>query len=920
MLKSAYDKRQYKFIELPNGLKFLLVQDPLANKSACSITVNAGHFNDDNDCPGISHLLEHMLFLGNDKFPNANDFSNFLASHNGSINASTGSEFTSFFYDLNSDIQTEDNALEHLSAMMLQPIFDETLIEKEINAIDAEFSLKQKDDLRRLYQVHKETCNPDHPFSKFSVGNLETFSAFSAIELKEKIQRFHQSYYQPQNTSLCIISKQSITSSEQLVRKHFGPWDAKKLTSTDKHPSLYLPEHLGIQMSIKPIQQAQRMIFTFPLPGQREYFRSKPLSVLSHILGDEGDGGLLSFYKQKNWATSLSAGGGIEGSSFKDFNINLQLTSEGIKNQDNIILALFAFIQLIKEEGVSSWRIQEISTLNQLMWDFTDHAKPIDEAQELSIAIFEYPEEYLLCGDYILDKPSPALTLQMLDYFSPENLRLKVVTPDASTKLIAKWYNTPYDVTNLNLNFDLNMFKSRDMANLKLPDVNKFIQPLSKLNDINHDYHLPQKIVSETGLHIWYGQDDKFKQPKGHCFLTFDCPVVNQGIEIVAGKRLWIALLNERLNQKYYQANMAGIHFHFYPHQGGFSIQTSGFSNPQLEFCSNLLTEIIVHDNFENSFLQVKHKQLNGLSNTLLNKPINRMFSRLAVLMQQQNYSPEQMAFNVNQLALHDIKTTKEQLLSSFHLEGLMYGDWAYSDTIKVVKDVKSFRNAYPTADKINRGVADIRKQATQIHQVNCEHPDSAVVLYFQAPDSSIKTTVLTILAEQLLATPFFHKLRTTQQLGYLVGTGYVPYNNHPGISFYIQSPHKSVSHLIEAINTFLIATLEDIREYQNVWKMLKNGVIKQLMQKDTNLNMKSQHLWMAIGNGNLTFNHNEKMVESIIELELSDLNNYLQDMVSRQNFGEFLLYSGDLSDYPATINTANVSNIQRFKSEINYL
>ncbi|MEP0355847.1 insulinase family protein [Paraglaciecola sp.] len=918
MYKSAYDKRQYKFIELPNGLKVLLVQDIHTNKSACSITVKAGHFNDDCDCHGISHLLEHMLFLGNHAFPVANAFSEFLASHNGSINASTGTEFTSYFYDVNSNTNAEDIGLKHLSAMILKPKFDEKFIEKELKVIDAEFLLKQKDDLRRLYQVHKETCNPAHPFSKFSVGNLESFSAFSNSELKEKIQRLHQTYYQPHNTALCLISKHEIGTSELLIQKHFGQWDATTPISGTKHPSLYLPENLGIQIDIKPIQRAQRMILTFPLPAQDKHFRSKPLSVLSHILGDEGDGGLLSFYKQKNWATTLSAGGGIEGSSFKDFNINLQLTNEGIKNQDNIISALFAFIQLIKEEGVSNWRIQEICLLNQLMWDFTDQAKPIDEVQELSVAMFEYPEEYVLCGDYILDKPSPALTIQMLEYFTPENLRLKVITPDVTTSLIAKWYNTPYDVKKLKL--EIEIYKSQYYSNFKLPDVNKFIQPPSKHNDVNHNYHLPQEIVSEAGLHIWYGQDDKFKQPKGHCYLTFDCPIVNQGIEIVAAKRLWISLLNERLNQKYYQANMAGIHFHLYPHQGGFSIQTSGFSKPQLEFCSTLLTEIIVDDNFESRFQQVKNKQLNGLSNTLLNKPINRMFSRLAVLMQQQNYPPEQLALNINNLELSDVKMTKEKLLSRFHLEGLIYGDWTYSDTVKVVKDIKDFRNKYQTTDKITRGVADIRTLATQVHQVDCEHPDAAVVLYFQAPDSTIKTNVLTILTEQLLATPFFHELRTTQQLGYLVGTGFVPYNNHPGISFYIQSPHKTVSQLIEAINTFLVAMLEGIKEYENIWKMIKNGVIKQLMQKDTNLNMKSQHLWMAIGNGNLTFNHNEKMVEAIVKLEFTDLKHYLVDMVSRQNFGEFLLYSGDLNDHPTFIKAANISNIQRFKSETIYL
>ena len=31
--------------------------------------------------------------------------------------------------------------------------------------------------------------------------------------------------------------------------------------------------------------------------------------------------------------------------------------------------------------------------------------------------------------------------------------------------------------------------------------------------------------------------------------------------------------------------------------------------------------------------------------------------------------------------------------------------------------------------------------------------------------------------------------LRTQQQLGYVVGTGNLPLNRHPGLVFYIQSP-----------------------------------------------------------------------------------------------------------------------------------
>jgi insulysin len=76
------------------------------------------------------------------------------------------------------------------------------------------------------------------------------------------------------------------------------------------------------------------------------------------------------------------------------------------------------------------------------------------------------------------------------------------------------------------------------------------------------------------------------------------------------------------------------MHFHFYAHQGGFSLQTNGFSANQLEFCTHLLTQIVANEDFSSSFSQVKAKQYQGLSNALLNKPINRLSSKLSVLMQ----------------------------------------------------------------------------------------------------------------------------------------------------------------------------------------------------------------------------------------------------------------------------------------------
>ena len=77
------------------------------------------------------------------------------------------------------------------------------------------------------------------------------------------------------------------------------------------------------------------------------------------------------------------------------------------------------------------------------------------------------------------------------------------------------------------------------------------------------------------------------------------------------------------------------------------------------------MNEIVANKDFSSSFSQVKAKQYQGLSNALLNKPINRLFSKLSVLMQQQNHDPADMAQVMQNLTPDDVSVTKEKLLSS---------------------------------------------------------------------------------------------------------------------------------------------------------------------------------------------------------------------------------------------------------------
>ncbi len=169
---SPNDSNQYRYLTLSNGLRVLLIHSDTAQQSAAALAVNVGHFDDPVDRQGLAHYLEHMLFLGTEKYPKVGEFQSYISQHGGTNNAWTGTEHTCFFFDVTPS--AFENALDRFSQFFTAPLFNEEALDKERQAVDSEYKLKLNDDSRRLYQVNKEVINPEHPFSKFSVGNLNT--------------------------------------------------------------------------------------------------------------------------------------------------------------------------------------------------------------------------------------------------------------------------------------------------------------------------------------------------------------------------------------------------------------------------------------------------------------------------------------------------------------------------------------------------------------------------------------------------------------------------------------------------------------------------------------------------------------------------------------------------------------------------
>lgn len=109
VIKSSEDKRDYCAFELANGMRALAISDPITDKASASLNVHVGSMTDPWELPGLAHFLEHMLFLGTEKYPVENEYHRYINEHSGTFNAYTSVEHTCFFFDVSPKVRHSNN-------------------------------------------------------------------------------------------------------------------------------------------------------------------------------------------------------------------------------------------------------------------------------------------------------------------------------------------------------------------------------------------------------------------------------------------------------------------------------------------------------------------------------------------------------------------------------------------------------------------------------------------------------------------------------------------------------------------------------------------------------------------------------------------------------------------------------------------
>lgn len=877
------DRCDYRYLELSNGLRVLLIHDPVAERSAASLAVNCGHFADPPERQGMAHFLEHMLFLGTEAFPHPGEYQAFISQHGGNHNAWTGTEHSNYFFDIATEFFEE--SLHRFSQFFICPTFNASLVDRERHAIESEYRMKISDDVRRCYQVHKETVNPEHPFSKFSVGNLLTLHDSTEGSLREEVKAFFAQHYSADKMALVVQSDWSLDQQEQTIRQFFPAIVQSKVITPPISVPLYREQDLRLRVQIKPMKELRRLSVSFALPNVDAYYPTKPLTYISHLLGYEGKGSLFGYMKRQGWITALSAGGGNSGSNFRDFQVNFSLTPKGLEHETSIIEHLFSFLRLIAEQGIECWRYDEKASLLKIMYEVQEHSRPLDNVSHLSMNLFHYPPEEVIRGDYLMTALEANQIQDMLAFMTPDNMRITLVAPEVETDQIAKWYGTPYQFAPIE-NAWLNVWRNVGLPDAKrytLPAPNPFL-PDRLVARVNPEPKaIPNRLIHRAGLRVWHLHDDSFASPKASLFIAVDSEHAVVSPYHIAMTRLMVELLLDHLNEFTYPAEIAGLNYNIYAHQGGFTIQLSGFSCRLYHLLELLLKNRTAGHYKPERFYAIREQLLRNWRNQNKGRPIAQLFSQLTSLLQPNNPPVEALIPYLEVVEPAELPQFMRRLFQAVHLEVLAHGDWLEDEVRQVagLLERQITPNSLPSRET-RRRLVDIRKAGTLLYECSCHHHDSALLLYYQSPEKDAHSIACYTLANHIMSSPFFHDLRTQQQLGYVVGTGNLPLNRHPGLVFYIQSPVMAPDGLLAAIELFIDAFHMQLLEMtEQTWQSNKQGLLSQLTEADANLRARSQRLWGSIGSRDFSFRQREKAAAALMEITRADFIRFIRSLRS---------------------------------------
>ncbi|OEY65036.1 insulinase family protein [Marinobacter sp. X15-166B] len=870
-VKSPNDSNAYRYLVLDNDLKVLLVSSPGADKAAASLDIAVGSGDDPADREGLSHFLEHMLFLGTEKYPESGEYQQFIKSHGGSHNAFTAFQDTNYFFDVQAD--SLEAALDRFAQQFSAPLFTAEYVDRERRAVHSEYSSKLKDDGRRFFAVKKAIANPQHSFSQFAVGNLSTLDNTDERPLRDDLVEFWQRHYSANLMTLTVYGPQSLDTLEAMVRPRFSRIENRHLSARQYTVPMFAKDRLPALLKVASVRDIRRLSLSFPIPSQREAYQNKPASYVANLVGHEGPGSLLDVLKRAGLVESLSAGTGLDTGYDTTFEITMTLTAEGLERQQEILTTTFAYFDLLTREGINRSRFDEMQALADIDFRFREREAPTHQVTALSMQLQRVAPRDVLRAPWMMQTYVPEQYQHILNQLTPDNVLVSVLAQQPLEQPETEpWYGTVYTLEPLTLDGRATASAAPLVAQLALPEPNPFV-PEQLALVAGDTMTRPVQLNTSPGFDIWYARDTQFETPKANVYLSLRTPATMGSARNRVLAQLFVDTVNANLNAWAYPAHLAGLNYSVYPHLRGITIRVGGYSDKLATLMTRVLSQVATPRLSPQRFEIARRNLVDSLRNKAKAAPVRQASTFIQSALLEGAWTTAQQLDAAEAVSFADLQAFAATLLTEVDPVMLAHGNLTEASALNIAHRIESLVLADSNSVHVARSGIRMLPPGESAAVLDVTHPDTGYTLYLQGDNSGFAERARFRLLKQLTSAPFFETLRTQQQLGYLVYATSFEMLEVPALAFVVQSPEATAEQIDEAVTAFAerfeasLAALsaDDLRREQQ-------AVVSNLLKQDQQLGDISGRYWREIDRDNQAFDSREQLADAVRQVTKEQL------------------------------------------------
>ena len=339
---------------LKNGLKVLVKEDHRSPVAVSQVWYKVGSSYEPNGITGASHMLEHMMFKGTEKYP-VGEFSRIIAENGGNENAFTGRDYTAYFQTMETSRLEVSFKLE--ADRMRNLRLDPKELKKELEVVTEERRMRTDDKPRSKTQEYfMAMAFTNSPYQNPVIGWPSDIANYQVDDL----QAWYDRWYAPNNAILVVAGDVKADEVFALAEKYFAVLEPSEIKPIK--PRAELEQHGERKTTIKLPAKLPYLLMGYKVPvlnSVKNESDAYALEVLAGIL-DGGNSARLASNLVRGKQIAVSAGAGYSMNSRLPDLFMLDATPAEGKTVFDMEYALKEEVSRLKRELVSDKELQRV--------------------------------------------------------------------------------------------------------------------------------------------------------------------------------------------------------------------------------------------------------------------------------------------------------------------------------------------------------------------------------------------------------------------------------------------------------------------------------------------------------------------------------------------------------------------------------